>query len=183
MEKNLQSIKYYSTLRRYKWSIYAIMSQFYDKSMWCGINVMWIGCASIWSKCLLRDLVNRLWLYVDCTLYTCTVKLLTSCSILSSWCQYVKNNHSTQKSQLELNQTNSYVKDFLFFGKIEKKNNLLSNIWSISIAFCFSFYAKYSLQIVSTWKDQFWIITQCTFFFYVQQFYRFFFFYLSLFRY
>ena len=39
----------------------AIVSQFYEKSMWCGQNVMWCGCSSISSECLLRDLINRLW--------------------------------------------------------------------------------------------------------------------------
>ena len=28
-----------------------IVSQFYEKSMWCGLNVMWGGCASISSAC------------------------------------------------------------------------------------------------------------------------------------
>ena len=29
--------------------VYAIVYQFYKKSMWCSINVMWGGCASISS--------------------------------------------------------------------------------------------------------------------------------------
>ena len=31
--------------------IYATVSQFYEKSKWCSINVMWVGCASISSAC------------------------------------------------------------------------------------------------------------------------------------
>ena len=34
----------------------------FEKSMWCNVNVMWCGCASISSVYSLRDLVKRLWL-------------------------------------------------------------------------------------------------------------------------
>ena len=37
IDKNLKSIKYYGTLRRYNW---ATVSQFYEKSMRCTVNVM-----------------------------------------------------------------------------------------------------------------------------------------------
>ena len=40
--------------------VYARVSQFYVKSMWCSLNVIWGGCASISSACLFWDLVNRL---------------------------------------------------------------------------------------------------------------------------
>ena len=31
--------------------VYAIVSQFYEKSMWCSLNVMWGSCASFSSAC------------------------------------------------------------------------------------------------------------------------------------
>ena len=33
------------------WLVYAIVLQFYEKSQWWGLNVMWGGCASILSSC------------------------------------------------------------------------------------------------------------------------------------
>ena len=43
--------------------IFGLVSQFYEKSMLCGINVMW-GCITfISSECWLRDFVNLLWVY------------------------------------------------------------------------------------------------------------------------
>ena len=41
-----------------------MVSQFHEKSMGCGPKIMWGGCASISSACLLRNLVNRLWVKV-----------------------------------------------------------------------------------------------------------------------
>ena len=38
----------------------ATVSQFYEKSMWCSLNVMLYGCAFISIACWLSDLVNRL---------------------------------------------------------------------------------------------------------------------------
>ena len=54
IENNLQLIRYYVPFLD-------IIGEKYDKSMWCCINFMCGGCASIPSECKLSDLANRLY--------------------------------------------------------------------------------------------------------------------------